>query len=156
RLMILDTLGAMLAASSPRYSATRVLGDLASRLGGRPESSIVGRTGRTSCVQAALVNGTLAYYCDVEPHHVAAILHGPAVVVPASLAVAEATGASGRRLLEAVILGVEVGCRVSFALDPVALYARGFHPSAVCGAFGAAAAAARLFGLPPARVAVAL
>src|SRR5262249_43037203 len=51
---------------------------------------------------------------------------------------------------------IEVACRVSFALGPRALYARGFHPSAVCGTFGAAAAAARLLHLPAARVQVAL
>ena len=156
RLVILDTLGAMLAASSPRYSATRILADLARRIGGRPESSLVGLGRRTDCVTAALVNGTLGYYCDIEPYHGAAILHGPAVVLPTALAVAEATGASGRRFLEAVILGIEVACRVSFALGPRALYARGFHPSAVCGAFGAAAAAGHLFRLPAARLQVAL
>jgi 2-methylcitrate dehydratase PrpD len=45
---------------------------------------------------------------------------------------------------------------VSYAFDPVALYNRGFHPSAVCGAFGAAAAAGYLFRLSPERQAVAL
>jgi 2-methylcitrate dehydratase PrpD len=154
--MVLDTLGAMLAASSSAYSATRVLVELARRVGGRPESSLVGQRRRTDCVTAALVNGTLGYYCDIEPHHVGAILHAPAVTVPTALAVAEATGASGARFLEAAILGTEVACRVSFALGPTALYARGFHPTSVCGVFGAAASSARLFGLPGARVQVAL
>ena len=156
RLILLDTLGAMLAASNPKYSATRILADLATRLGGRPESSLVGQRVKTSCVQAALVNGTLGYYCDIEPHHVGAILHAPAVVIPTGLAVAEKQGASGRRLLEALILGIEVTCRVSYALNPVALYNRGFHPSAVCGAFGAAAAAGHLLRLDAARFGIAL
>jgi len=154
--ILLDTLGAMLAASSPKYSATRILADFARRLGGRPESSLVGQRLKTSCVNAALFNGTLAYYCDIEPHHVGGILHAPAVVAPTSLAVAEKTGASGARFLEAIILGIEVACRVSYALNPVALYNRGFHPSAVCGAFGAAAAAGHLFRLPAPRFAIAL
>jgi 2-methylcitrate dehydratase PrpD len=156
KLILLDTLGAMLAASSPKYSATRILMDFAHRLGGRPESSLVGQRLKTSCVNAALVNGTLGYYCDIEPHHVGGILHAPAVMVPTSLAVAEKERASGRRFLEAMLLGIEVTCRVSYALNPVALYNRGFHPSAICGAFGASAAAGHLFRLPAPKFAIAL
>jgi 2-methylcitrate dehydratase PrpD len=156
KLILLDTVGAMLAASAPKYSATRILVDFARRLGGRPESSLVGQRLKTSCVTAALVNGTLGYYCDIEPHHVGGILHAPAVVVPTSLAVAEKERASGIRFLEAMLLGIEVTCRVSYALNPVALYNRGFHPSAICGAFGAAAAAGHLFRLSPAKMAIAL
>jgi len=156
KLILLDTIGAMLAASNPKYSATRVLVDFAKRLGGRPESSLVGQRVKTSCVNAALVNGTLGYYCDIEPHHVGGILHAPAVMVPTSLAVAEKEGRTGRKFLEAMILGIEVTCRVSYALSPVALYNRGFHPSAICGAFGAAAAAGHLFRLNGARFGIAL
>jgi 2-methylcitrate dehydratase PrpD len=156
RLYLLDTLGAMLQAASPRYPGSRHIMDFVRRLGGTRESSLVGQGLRTSCVNAALANATLAYYCDIEPLHVGAILHAPAVVVPTALAVAEKVGSGGRRFLGATVLGIEVACRVSHALDPVALYARGFHPSAVCGAFGAAAAAGHLFGLRADRQAVAL
>ena len=156
KLILLDTIGAMLAASNRKYSASRILVDFARRLGGRPESSLVGQGLKTSCVNAALVNGTLAYYCDIEPHHVGGILHAPAVTVPTALAVAEKEGASGARFLEAMLLGVEVTCRVSYAINPTSLYNRGFHPSAICGAFGAAAAAGRLFRVPAPRMAIAL
>ena len=156
KLYLLDTLGAMLAAASPRYPGSRRIMELVRRLGGTPESSLVGQGAKTSCVNAALANGTLGYYCDIEPHHVGAILHAPAVMVPTSLAVGEKEAADGRRLLGAMALGIEVACRVSYALDPVALYNRGFHPSAICGAFGAAAAAGYLFRLRPERQAVAL
>jgi len=156
KLILLDTLGAMLAASSPKYSATRILMEFARRLGGRPESSLVGQKLKTSCVTAALVNGTLGYYCDIEPHHVGGILHAPAVIVPTSLVVAEKERATGMRFLEATLLGIEVTCRVSYALNPVALYNRGFHPSAICGAFGASAAAGHLFRLSAPKFATAL
>ena len=156
RLCLLDTLGAMLAASAPRYPASRIIMKFVGELGGVAESTLVGQGRKSSCVNAALANGTLAYYCDIEPHHVGAILHGPAVIVPTALAVGERERADGQRVLAAIVLGVEVAARVSEALDPVALYNRGFHPSAVCGAFGAAAAAGSLFRLSPARQAVAL
>jgi 2-methylcitrate dehydratase PrpD len=156
KLYLLDTLGAMLVASSPRYPASRIIMRFVNELGGVAESSLVGQGTRTSCVNAALANGTLGYYCDIEPHHVGAILHGPAVIVPTSLAVGEKQRADGKRLLASMVLGIEVASRVSYAFDPVALYNRGFHPSAVCGAFGAAAAAGHLFRLNPERQAVAL
>lgn len=156
KLILLDTLGAMLAASDPKYSATRILTNFARQLGGRVESSVVGQGFKTSCVNAALVNGTLGYYCDIEPHHVGGILHAPAVMVPTSLAMGEKLAVSGRRFLEAMILGIEVTCRVSYAMNPTALYNRGFHPSAICGAFGAAAAAGHVAKLSPAKFAIAL
>ena len=156
KLILLDTIGAMLAASNPKYSATRILVNFAKQLGGRPESSLVGQGFKTSCVNASLVNGTLGYYCDIEPHHVGGILHAPAVMVPTSLAVGEKLVASGKRFLEAIILGIEVTCRVSYAMNPTALYNRGFHPSAICGAFGAAAAAGHLFRLNPPKFGIAL
>jgi 2-methylcitrate dehydratase PrpD len=156
KLMLLDTLGAMLAASNPKYSATRILVNFAKQLGGRAESSLVGQGFKTSCVNAALVNGTLGYYCDIEPHHVGGILHAPAVMVPTGLAMGEKLRVSGKRFLEAMILGIEVTCRVSYAMNPTALYNRGFHPSAICGAFGAAAAAGHLVKLNPATFGIAL
>ena len=66
------------------------------------------------------------------------------------------TGASGATLLAAVIAGYEVICRVALALPAGDHYDRGFHPTATCGAFGAAAAAARVFGLDADGVASAL
>jgi 2-methylcitrate dehydratase PrpD len=57
------------------------------------------------------------------------------------------TGARGQDLLTAIVAGYEVCCRLGNALDPTAHYARGFHPTATAGTFGAAAAAGKLLGL---------
>ena len=153
RGIVLDTLGAMIAASSGRYGLRRTLGRFVTASGGTPEATLIGLGTRSSLVNAALYNGTLGYYCDIEAHHPGAILHGPAIVVPAALAAAEARGASGRDVLAAVVLGVDVACRVSYAIDPNALYARAFHPTAICGAFGAAAAVGRIIGLDTSQMA---
>ncbi|MBM3651144.1 MAG: MmgE/PrpD family protein, partial [Alphaproteobacteria bacterium] len=77
-------------------------------------------------------------------------------VAAAALALGEARRGSGRNLLEAFLLGVEVACRTSAALGPSSLYARGFHPTAVCGTFGAAAASAHALGLDRGGLAAAL
>ena len=153
RGIVLDTLGAIVAASSGRYGLRGTLGSFVAGSGGTPEAMLVGLGQKSSLVNAALYNGTLGYYCDIEAHHPGAIMHGPAIVVPAALAAAEARGASGRDVLAAVVLGVDVACRVSYAIDPNALYARAFHPTAVCGAFGAAAAVGRIVGLDRQRMA---
>jgi 2-methylcitrate dehydratase PrpD len=115
--------------------------------GGAPESQVFGTALRTNCVTAALVNGAFGYYCDIESHHAGAIMHAIAVVGPAAFAVGERMHRSGRDVLAAIVVGIDVACRVSYALSGPALYARGFHPTCVAGTFGSLAAAARLFGL---------
>ncbi|HYB43935.1 MAG TPA: MmgE/PrpD family protein [Candidatus Methylomirabilis sp.] len=155
KLCTLDTVGAMLAASLSRYPASRIIMRFARELGGS-ESTLIGQGRKASAVNAALANATLGYCCDIEPLHIGAILHAPAVIVPTCLAVGERGRADGKRTLAAMVLGIEVATRVSYALDPVALYDRGFHPTAVCGAFGAAAGAGYLLGLDARRQSIAL
>ncbi|MCC6780556.1 MAG: MmgE/PrpD family protein [Hyphomicrobiales bacterium] len=145
--VVLDGTAALLAATDPLISTGSILGDLVGAFSGSGRASLVGRNMRVDPVSAALFNGTLGYTCDVEPFHPGGVLHPIAVLIPAALAAAEHAGASGARLMGAVALGCEVEYRVSMALGPVEQYNLGFHPSAVCGAFGAAAAAAHVLGL---------
>ena len=145
--VLYDGIGALLSATSPRYTILNVLERLVGESGGTPEAQIFGTSLRTNCVTAALVNGTLGYYCDVESHHPGAIMHAIAVVGPAALAVGERQGSSGRDVLAAIVLGTDVACRVSYALGAPVLYARGFHPTCVAGTFGSMTAAGRLLGL---------
>lgn len=102
---------------------------------------------------AALLNGTLAHSLDFDDTHASGSLHPSAPIVPAALAAAEMAGADGRRVLAAAVAGYEIQIRLSLALDPRAHYDQGFHPTATCGAFGAAAAAGRVFGLDAERLA---
>ena len=96
---------------------------------------------------AALLNGALGHSLDFDDTHADSSLHPSAPVVPAAFAVGEMAGASGRDVLTAIVAGYEVCCRLGNALDPTSHYARGFHPTATAGTYGAAAAAAKLFGL---------
>jgi 2-methylcitrate dehydratase PrpD len=77
-------------------------------------------------------------------------------VIPAAVAMAEQTGASGERLVTAIAAGYEVMIRSSLALNPSAARLRGWHLTGVCGPFGAAAACASLMGLDAERTAWAL
>ncbi|MEO7404362.1 MAG: MmgE/PrpD family protein, partial [Burkholderiales bacterium] len=147
RAVIKDGTGALLAAANPDFSTGRLIADFVREQGGTPRSSVVGFGFKTSPVMAALANGTMGYACDVEPHHPEAILHPIAVMIPTALALGEPANSSGSELLAAVVLGCEIEYRVSMALGPAEQYALGFHPSAVCGTFGATAAAATMLKL---------
>jgi 2-methylcitrate dehydratase PrpD len=74
-------------------------------------------------------------------------LHPGVAVIPAALAVAEERQRAPTAFLEAVVAGYEVTMRVGNALNPASAYRRGFHPTGVAGAFGAAMAAGRLLSL---------
>jgi 2-methylcitrate dehydratase PrpD len=146
--VVYDGTGALMAGANPAYSTGRLIAGFAREQGGEPVASVVGHGFKTSPVMAALANGTMGYACDVEPHHPKGILHPIAVMIPTALALGEPGGATGARFLAAIGLGLEVEYRVSISLGPAEQYALGFHPSAVCGCFGATAAAAFLLRLP--------
>jgi 2-methylcitrate dehydratase PrpD len=75
-----------------------------------------------------------------------AIVHTGACAWMTALAVGEEISASGAAVLEAAIAGTEVLCKVGL-VAPGKFHARGFHPTAICSTFGAAAAAGKLYGL---------
>jgi 2-methylcitrate dehydratase PrpD len=93
---------------------------------------------------SALINGYFTHALELDDTHDDAVLHAGASVVPAALAAAQIKGGvSGARFLEAVILGIEVSCRLGIATD-LNLVDGGWIYSALLGHFGAAAAAARI------------
>jgi 2-methylcitrate dehydratase PrpD len=147
RLLVLDLFGNILRARHEAESTPALLA-AARALGLENGSSIVLADGaRWTPAGAALVNGALAHSLDFDDTHAAGSLHPGAPVIPAAVAAAEMTGAAGADVLAGIVAGYEVTCRVALALPAGAHYDRGFHPTATCGAFGAAAAAGRVFGL---------
>ena len=143
-LLALDTLGSCLASSREDFG--RAVTEAAARLGGAPESRVVGSGVRVGAAAAALANGTLAHGLDFDDTREDAIVHTGCVAVTTALAAAEAVEASGRAALEALIASVEVMCRIGLAV-PGRFHARHYHPTALTGSFAAAAGAGRLYGL---------
>ncbi len=90
---------------------------------------------------AALVNGIRCHALDFDDTHPGSIAHVSAAVAPAALAAVEAVGGDGSRLLRALIAGNEVTCRIGRPAGD-AFHRRGFHPTAICGVFGATTAIA--------------
>ena len=91
---------------------------------------------------------TAAHCGELDDIHGGAATCIGAMIVPALLALAEKHGGSGRRFLEAAIAGYETIARIGLSIDAPKLFARGWWPSTVCGAFGVAAAGAKFFGWP--------
>ena len=147
RKLIFDGVGTLAAATHPSVTSSAGIGAFAAAHGGAPKATLIGQSMQVDVVNAVLANGTRGYAVDMEPHHPAAILHPIAIMLPTALALCEAYAKPGSALLTAIATGCEVTYRVSMAMNPKALYALGFHPSAVCGTFGAAAAAAVLLAL---------
>jgi 2-methylcitrate dehydratase PrpD len=141
KLHMLDVAGCGLAAHGLDV-ATEGRSTMA-ELGGEPEASVIGLDTRLPAANAAFANAMLCHGLDFDDTHSDSVSHVSTVVVPAALALAEARGASGRELLTAVIAGNEIVTRIGMA-RPGAFHERGFHPTAICGIFGATAAAARL------------
>jgi len=141
RLLVLDTLGNCLAATGEDFG--RSITETAARLGGPPESTLLGSGARVGAPNAVLANATLAHGLDFDDTREDAIVHTGCVAVTAALAAAEAAGAAGREALAAAIAAVEVMCRVGLTV-PGAFHARHFHPTAITASFAAAAAAARI------------
>src|SRR3989442_4795357 len=144
-LLALDTLGCALA--STRYDFGRAAVQTAERLGGHQEATLIGSKVRVAAANAVLANATLAHGLDFDDTREDAIVHTGAVAVTTGLAVGEALGASGPATLAAVVAGVEVMCRVGLAV-PGKFHARHYHPTALVGTFGAAAAPGQLHGPP--------
>jgi 2-methylcitrate dehydratase PrpD len=144
KLVFLDTLGVALASSTMDFGGmvTRV----AQALGGSPDSRLVGSDSKVAAANAVLANGTLAHGLDYDDTLEEAIVHTGCCAAMTALAVGEEIGAGGRSVLEAAIAGTEVMCKVGL-VAPGKFHARGFHPTALCSTFGAAAAAGKLYGL---------
>ncbi len=125
-------------------------------MGGRPESSALGIGGKIPCLHAAQINAYVGTDTGMDAIHENTIIHLPAALVPATVAVAETQKQSGRELILAIVAGAEVMARIGLALGVKQTYARGFHPSSIAAPFGCAAAAGRLLGLSTDEIAEAL
>jgi 2-methylcitrate dehydratase PrpD len=119
---------------------------------GTGQAAVFGEAARFAPAGAALLNGAFAHSLDFDDTHAAGSLHPGAPVIPAALAAAEMVGAKGADVIAAIVAGYEVTNRLALALPAGDHYDRGYHPTATCGAFGAAAAAARVFGLDAAKI----
>lgn len=152
RLRALDVLGIALAASTADF-APAVLGALEGW--GTGPCTVIGHDRAAGPPAAVLANGALAHGLDFDDTHAASITHASAVVLPCALALGEAGRLDGRTVTTGAVVGYEAIARLGMAA-PGAFHARGWHATAVCGAFAAALVAGRLQGLDTTRLSGAL
>jgi 2-methylcitrate dehydratase PrpD len=120
-----------------------------------PQASVLGRTDKVDMASAALVNGITSHTFDFDDTHLKTIIHPAGPVASAVLALAEHRGLSGRAVIDALVLGIDVSCRVGNTMYPEH-YDRGWHITGSTGMLGAAAGCARLLGLDEKQTAMAL
>lgn len=144
RRHILDTFGVTLAgAGSDVAKQARQVFE------GEAGSTLVWGTGqRVGAAQAAMLNGIAAHALELDD--TGGCDHSGAVVLPAVMAALSMSvkPVNGRELITAVVIGYEIGRRVLEACGSYSAHnGAGWHSTATCGVFGAAAASARILGL---------
>src|SRR5699024_232254 len=113
-------------------------------MGGDKQVSLI-TSGKSSVMNAALVNGAASHIAELDDIHKSSVIHAATVVIPTALAVAEAENKTGKDLIAAITIGYEVCYRIGEAVTPSHYYY--WHNTATCGTFGAVAAAAKLLEL---------
>ena len=119
------------------------------------QATVLGRGERVDMASAALVNGITSHTFDFDDTHLKTIIHPAGPVASAVLALGEQQGASGRDVIDALVLGIDVSCRIGNTMYPDH-YDRGWHITGSTGTLGAAAGCARLLKLDTRRTAMAL
>src|SRR6478736_53429 len=120
-----------------------------------PQASVLGRKDKVDMASAALVNGITSHTFDFDDTHLKTIIHPAGPVASAVLALAEHRGSSGRDVIDALVLGIDVACRIGNTMYPDH-YDRGWHITGSTGMLGAAAGCARILGLDEQQTAMAL
>ena len=149
KTFILDTLGTIMAGSSDPRCENIV--KLFQEWGGKKESSVLVFGDRVPSIHAVYLNSTMAHALDFDDTYGYDLRtnrrdggHANSTVVPVSLAASEIRGrVNGRDFITAVATGVDLMLRLGFTLKG----GRGWTRSAICGVFGAAAAAGYLLNL---------
>jgi 2-methylcitrate dehydratase PrpD len=133
--LLIDVAGLCVAARNTDYVRAALDGWEAS--GG---CTAIGHARALDSGGAAFVNGTAAHGEDFDDTFEGGPIHAGAVILPAVLALAERQRLSGKDALKGIAVGLELTCRASL-VAPKMIHKAGFHPTAVLGAMGAAAAA---------------
>jgi len=142
---ILDTLAAIVSGSVLRPG--QVARKFADSQAGAGEAQVVGSPIVTSAINAALVNGVMAHADETDDSHARSLTHPGCAVVPAALSASEREGADGMSFLKGVVVGYDIGCRITRAIGTNSLHNASRSTHSIGGNFGAAAAAAAVLRL---------
>ena len=144
KLRIADVIGAGLSGATESVAE---IGKFAVKKGGAGKATIGGSGEKTTPAWAALANGTMTFHLEMDDVHRTSHTHPGVSVVPAALALCEERDLNGKNLINAVVLGYDSCIRVGLAVSPSIYVDRTFLAPGTLSVFGAAAAAAKLYGL---------
>lgn len=143
KLLLLDYLGTSFYAHDEEPS--RIMVKTLSELGGTACSTVIGHKKKLSPAWAAFANGCMGHMGELDDTHCATMSHPGDSIIPSVLALAECTGAKGKDVIPAMVVGYEVGIRAGNSVMP-SHYRKGWHPSGTFNTFAAAAASAKVLG----------
>ncbi len=141
---LLNWVGCTLGGS--RHETVAIAVSALSPFSGPAQASILGRKDRFDILHAALINGISSHVLDYDDTHSRNIIHPAGPVISAILALSEHRAVSGTDFVNALVIGVDVECRIGNSVYPKH-YDAGWHITGTAGVFGAAAASGKLLGL---------
>lgn len=144
---LVDTIAAII--SGQVLPAGRAGACFAAARGGSAEATLLATGKRISAIWAAFGNAMAAHADETDDSHLEGRFHPGCGVVPTALAAAEANGRNGAELLRAIVAGYDIGARAVMALNLDPNRRARFSTHSIGANFGAAAAAAALWGLTP-------
>jgi 2-methylcitrate dehydratase PrpD len=146
---VLDSLATALGGSTK--AGVGELVDMVKEWGGAKQSTVIAQGLKCPAPNAAQVNGTMIHALDYDDGHQTALVHIGCVTVSSAFAAAERMGrVSGKEFITAIALGGDFMSRLGLASRPgKSALESGWHPTTLFGFLGAAAVAARIFGLNP-------
>jgi 2-methylcitrate dehydratase PrpD len=134
------------AVGGSRHETVGIAISALSPFSGPAQASILGRKERLDILHSALINGISSHVLDYDDTHSRNIVHPAGPVISAILALSEQRPVSGTDFVNALVLGVDVECRIGNSVYPKH-YDVGWHITGTAGVFGAAAASGKLLGL---------
>src|SRR5689334_14991023 len=141
--LMLDGFGCGLLSAKLDWSRRAV--ETLHALDGNGPASVWGWKVKVPPMSAALLNGTFIQGFELDDYHPYGPLHSQACALPAVLGTAEQLGGvNGKRLLEATVLGFEVGPRIGMAMGGLQLVSRGWHCGSVYGVLSGVAGAGKI------------
>jgi len=134
------------AVGGSRHETVGIAISALSPFSGAAQARILGRKERLDILHAALINGISSHVLDYDDTHTHNIVHPAGPVISAILALSEHRPISGTDFVNALVLGVDVECRIGNSVYPKH-YDVGWHITGTAGVFGSAAASGKLLGL---------
>jgi 2-methylcitrate dehydratase PrpD len=147
KMFIMDSIGTSLAGT--RAPGCQETVDVFKKIGGNPESTVIGFNLKLPAFSSALINSMTIHALDFDDTYDPAAMHCYTSVLPTAIAMAELKGnVTGKELINAVVLGVDLCARLGAAINSPLSWIR----TSTCGSFASVLAACKILNLPKEKI----